>query len=67
MICMVVYRRCATVERGPYTDKLFSSHVEVAPRPGDYICINADDASLFVDKIEFDYTTKPTTAMVYVK
>lgn len=67
MIQIVVYRRQASVERGPYTSKLLSRQVEAIPRPGDFILIQSGAASLLVDRVDFNYTTTPTTVEVYVK
>jgi hypothetical protein len=58
-----------SVERGPYSVKLTSKHVDAAavPRPGDFLGLDADAGSYVVDRVEFDFTTEPPTVEVWVK
>jgi hypothetical protein len=48
-------------------EELWSGEVPVAPRAGEYICINWDDASLIVERVEWDYTTQPIELCIIVQ
>lgn len=58
----------AVIQRFGYggDKELWSGEVPVAPRADDFICINADDASLIVARVEWDYTTQPIPLCIIV-
>jgi hypothetical protein len=46
---------------------LWSGEVPVAPRVDEWICINPDDASLIVERVEWDYTSQPVELCIIVR
>jgi hypothetical protein len=69
VIFLKIMQRKASVERGPYSVKLMSSHVDggVIPRPGDFVSVASESASYVADRVDFDFTTEPPTVEVWVK
>ncbi len=48
-------------------EELWSGEVPVAPRIDESICINADDVSLIVERVDWDYTTQPIELCIIVR
>lgn len=47
--------------------ELWSGDVPVVPRVGEFICIDPDDASLIVERVEWDYSTQPIELCIVVR
>lgn len=48
-------------------EELWSGEIPVAPRIDESICINPDDASLIVERVDWDYTTQPIQLCIIVR
>jgi hypothetical protein len=47
-------------------EELWKGEIPVAPRAEEFICINPDDASVIVERVEWDYTMQPIQLCIIV-